>query len=111
MNISRGPPQNYFRGDRWSQNWCSDTKIPLFLDLSAPPVANGAGVPSIENEVLKLTPHLRMFVNRTFTKKSADGSYKKRISSLRLLLLDGDVFCEQFNVREMKVFGVQNDFY
>ena len=42
-------------------------------------------------------------------------SDEKRISELRnlrqLLLLDGDVFCEQFNMRKMKFFGVQNDFY
>ena len=47
MNISWGLPQNYFRDDRWSQNWCSDTKIPLFLDLNAPPFANRTEVSSI----------------------------------------------------------------
>ena len=56
MNISRGPPQNYSRGDRWNQNWCSNAKIPLFLDLSAPPVANGANLRSIGNKMSKLTP-------------------------------------------------------
>ena len=47
-------------------------------------------------------------------KKSILG-LQKRISDLRnlrqLLLLDGDVFCEQFKMREMKIFGVENDFY
>ena len=55
MNISWGSPQNNFRGDRWSRDWCSDTKIPLFLDLTAPPVANGAGARSIGNKMFKLT--------------------------------------------------------
>ena len=55
MNISGGPTQNNFRGDRCIRDWCSDTKIPLFLDLTAPPVANGAGASSIGNKMLKLT--------------------------------------------------------
>ena len=55
MNTSWDPPKNYFRGDRWSPKWCSDTKIPLFLDLSAPPVANGASAGSIGIRMLKLT--------------------------------------------------------
>ena len=55
MNISWDPPQNYFDGDRWSPDWCSDTKIPLFLDLSAPPVASGALGRSIGNKMSKLT--------------------------------------------------------
>ena len=55
MNTSQGSPQNYYRGDRWSPDWCSNTKIPLFLHLSAPPVANGVGTRSIGNKMLKLT--------------------------------------------------------
>ena len=55
MNTSQGSPQNYYRGDRWSPHWCSNTKIPLFLHLSAPPVANGVGTRSIGNKMIKLT--------------------------------------------------------
>ena len=55
MSSSMECTQNNFRGDRWSQIWCSKAKIPLFLDLSAPPVASGAGIRSIGNKMLKLT--------------------------------------------------------
>ena len=55
MNISWGSPQNFDRGDRWSQNLVSNPKIPLFLQISAPPVANGAEWRSIGNKMLKLT--------------------------------------------------------
>ena len=55
MNTSWDPSQNYHDGDRWSPDWCSDTKIPLFLDLRAPPVANGASAGSIGKRMLKLT--------------------------------------------------------
>ena len=54
MNISWGSPQNYYDGDRWSRGWCSDTKIPRFLQNSAPLVASGAEVSSIGNIIVFL---------------------------------------------------------
>ena len=33
MNTSLGSPQNNFRGDRWSQDWCSDTKIQKIAEM------------------------------------------------------------------------------
>ena len=79
MNISRGPPQNDHDGDRWSPDWCSDTKIPLFLDLSAPPVANGAGILSIGNKMLKLTS--------TYESLSIGPSKKKPLSEVAKISL------------------------
>ena len=55
MNTSWGSPQNYYHGDRWSPDWCSNTKIPLFLHLSAPPVDNGAHTRFSGNKMFKLT--------------------------------------------------------
>ena len=55
MSSSIDPAQNFFRGDRWSTIWRSEAKIPRFLQKSAPPVANGAGSPSIGKIASKLT--------------------------------------------------------
>ena len=55
MNTSWVSPQNYYHGDRWSPDWCSDTKIPRFLRKSAPLVANIRYGPVIGHKMLKLT--------------------------------------------------------
>ena len=76
MNRSLDPPQNNVRGDRWSPIWCSNAKIPRFLQNSAPPVANGAGGRSIGNKMLKLTyTYEGLSIGRT-QKKTALGSCK-----------------------------------
>ena len=92
MNISWGSPQNYYRGDRWSQDWCSDTKIPLFLDLRAPPVANGAGSRSIGNKMLKLTFHLRVVCQSDPLQKQTLTEVAKLSGFLRKKLLKAGVY-------------------
>ena len=49
------PAQNFFSGDRWSPIWCSEVKIPRFLQKSAPPVASEVGTPLTRKIASKLT--------------------------------------------------------
>ena len=58
MNICWSSPEDNFRGDWWSRDWCSDTEIPLFLDLTAP-------------QNVKIDLHLRGFVIWTCKTKTS----------------------------------------
>ena len=69
MNRSIDSPQNNDPGDRWSTNWCSEAKIPLFLQNSAPSVANDHRTRGVVQRMLKLTSNYEGLSVGPITKK------------------------------------------